>query len=365
MKKQNKDILRKKGLELMNLWRADWNRFVREALGVTLDKEQQEILSSVQHNRRTSVASGTARGKDFVAACAAICFLYLTPRWRKNSLGEIELVENTKVALTAPTDRQVKNIMMPEISRLFNRAKARGVELIGKLNAYDIRTNNYSDIDQVISAQESYWYCKGDFHSHGDFIGKINYSSPYANCLVTPNNSINGNGSIIRYGIDGVCHQVSNQVLYRSKNPLNNLRVDKARGYKLSSLIFETYGLNKDMWQQNKINCLSNTFTKNQKSLLMIRANEFARKHNINMNIIKDLENRRLMLLTSLESEGTAIRGITESVNQRVEKMNLLIREYTITASNLINNDFYKYIFGIEPGVRIDIIDAEQFEFLN
>lgn len=31
---------------------------------------------------------------------------------------------------------------MPEISRLFNRAKARGVELIGKLNAYDIRTNN-------------------------------------------------------------------------------------------------------------------------------------------------------------------------------------------------------------------------------
>ena len=142
MKKQNKDILRKKGLELMNLWRADWNRFVREAIGVTLDKEQQEILSSVQHNRRTSVASGTARGKDFVAACAAICFLYLTPRWRKNSLGEIELVENTKVALTAPTDRQVKNIMMPEISRLFNRAKARGVELIGKLNAYDIRTNN-------------------------------------------------------------------------------------------------------------------------------------------------------------------------------------------------------------------------------
>ena len=142
MKKQNKDILRKKGLELMNLWRADWNRFVREALGVTLDKEQQEILSSVQYNRRTSVASGTARGKDFVAACAAICFLYLTPRWRKNSLGEIELIENTKVALTAPTDRQVKNIMMPEISRLFNRAKARGVELIGKLNAYDIRTNN-------------------------------------------------------------------------------------------------------------------------------------------------------------------------------------------------------------------------------
>lgn len=140
--KKQKDILRDKGLSLMNSWRADWNKFVREALGVTLDREQQEILSSVQHNRRTSVASGTARGKDFVSACAAICFLYLTPRWRKNERGEIELVENTKVALTAPTDRQVKNIMMPEISRLFNRAKARGVNLIGRLTAYDIRTEN-------------------------------------------------------------------------------------------------------------------------------------------------------------------------------------------------------------------------------
>jgi hypothetical protein len=233
------------------------------------------------------------------------------------------------------------------------------------VTSYDIRVNNYSDINQVISAQENYWYCKGVFHSHGDFIGKINYSSPYSNCLVTSNDSINGNGSIIRYGIDGVCHQVSNQVLYRSKNPFNNLRVDKSRGYKLSSLIFDTYGLNKDIWRQNKINCSINTFTKNQKSLLSIRANSFAKKRNINMNIIKDLEQKRLILLTSLESEGIATKNITESVNQRVEKMNLLIHEYTINASNLVDNDLYEYIFGIEPGVRIDIIDAEQFEFIN
>ena len=72
-----------------------------------------------------------------MAAVAALCFLYLTPRW--NTRGE--LVENTKVALTAPTDRQVKNIMMPEISRLWNKAKMRGVVLPGRLNTYDIRTD--------------------------------------------------------------------------------------------------------------------------------------------------------------------------------------------------------------------------------
>ena len=142
----------------MTMWRNDWNLFVRDALGVTLDKEQQEILTSVQFNPLTSVASGTARGKDFVAACAAMCFMYLTPRWNTKR----ELVANTKVALTAPTDRQVKNIMMPEISRLYNRAKSKGIVLPGRLNAYDIRTDNEE------------WFLTGfkaDEHNHEAWSG--------------------------------------------------------------------------------------------------------------------------------------------------------------------------------------------------
>lgn len=155
---KQEQLIRQRGLSLMNSWRADWCKFVREALGVTLDSEQEAILRSVQFNARTSVASGTARGKDFVAACAAICFLYLTPTWNSNK----ELVNNTKVALTAPTDRQVKNIMMPEISRLFNRAKQRGIVLPGRLNAYDIRT----DFEE--------WFLTGfkaDEHNHEAWSG--------------------------------------------------------------------------------------------------------------------------------------------------------------------------------------------------
>ena len=125
----------------MASWRDDWNKFVHEVLGVTLDVEQQKILSAVQYHPRVSVASGTARGKDFVAACAAMCFMYLTPIWNNRK----ELVGNTKIALTAPTDRQVKNIMIPEISRLFNRAKSRGFELNGKMNAYGITVPGYRE----------------------------------------------------------------------------------------------------------------------------------------------------------------------------------------------------------------------------
>ena len=125
------NLSREKAIRVIDGWRGDWCKFAREALGVSLDREQEAILSSVQYNPRTSVASGTARGKDFVAACAAMSFLFLTPRWNKRR----ELVGNTKVALTAPTDRQVKHIMMPEISRLYNSAKSRGVVLPGKLNS--------------------------------------------------------------------------------------------------------------------------------------------------------------------------------------------------------------------------------------
>jgi hypothetical protein len=115
-------------------WRADWNLFAKEVLRVNLDPEQQAILRSVQFNKMTSVASGTARGKDYVAAVCGMCFLYLTPKWDDKGT----MIENTKVALTAPTDRQVGNIMYPEITRIYHQAKF----LPGRLVAYDIRTDN-------------------------------------------------------------------------------------------------------------------------------------------------------------------------------------------------------------------------------
>lgn len=114
-------------------WRQDWCTFAKEVLHANLDDEQKAILRSVQYNKMTAVASGTARGKDFVTAVAALCFLYLTPRFDKNGV----MVSNTKVALTAPTARQVSNIMTPEFTRLFNSAKV----LPGRLVSDDIRTD--------------------------------------------------------------------------------------------------------------------------------------------------------------------------------------------------------------------------------
>ena len=114
-------------------WRQDWNKFVRDAFRVKLDTEQQRILRSIQEDRMIAVCSGVARGKDFVGACGAICFMYLTPEFDLSG----RLISNTKVVITAPSDRQVKNIMYPEVVRLFNSAKV----LPGRLVGYDIRTD--------------------------------------------------------------------------------------------------------------------------------------------------------------------------------------------------------------------------------
>lgn len=118
-------------------WRADWNSFVYDAMGARLDREQQAIIESIQHEKMVSVASGTSRGKDFVAACASLCFLFLTPKFRDGML-----VENTKIAMTAPTERQVHNIMTPEVRRLYRKMTSKFPFLnIGRMVANDIRTD--------------------------------------------------------------------------------------------------------------------------------------------------------------------------------------------------------------------------------
>jgi hypothetical protein len=118
-------------------WVEDWNLAASELFDVNLDKEQKEILHAIQHNNMVSVASGTARGKDFVAAVAAICFMFFTPKFD----DEGHLIENTKVALTAPTGRQIQNIMYPEITRLYAKAKKIFPIIPGRLTGNDIRTD--------------------------------------------------------------------------------------------------------------------------------------------------------------------------------------------------------------------------------
>ena len=56
---RNNDILRRRGIDLMRSWREDWNRFVRDGLGVVSGIAMVTVVSSVVSGTVSAVVSGT------------------------------------------------------------------------------------------------------------------------------------------------------------------------------------------------------------------------------------------------------------------------------------------------------------------
>lgn len=84
-------------------------QFIHDVLGIKLWSMQEEIVYSVWENRYTSVASCHAVGKSTVSAAIVITYLHLH--------------ENSIVISTAPTGRQVENILWRNIRNMYKKAK--------------------------------------------------------------------------------------------------------------------------------------------------------------------------------------------------------------------------------------------------
>ena len=132
------------------------------------------------------------------------------------------------------------------------------------VTSYDNRAHPYPDIAAVKRAKQDYWYCWGGFHARGGTpnlpdgsLGSHNGDIKLARCLAAPNAdcsaSFAARGTIFTYGVDGVCHQLANQVLYATgRGGARPLTVSMAGGYWLSSGIYGAYGLQHSAWR-NKI----------------------------------------------------------------------------------------------------------------
>ena len=128
------------------------------------------------------------------------------------------------------------------------------------VTTYDNRNFAYPNIQAIVAAGESYWYAWGDFHAAGGtpentsgFLGHQPGVLVAAKCISTPNvdcRSVpSARGCIFSFGIDGVCHQLSNQILYATRVPGRPIfTVSEARGYKESSFLYGTYGLQTTAW---------------------------------------------------------------------------------------------------------------------
>lgn len=92
-------------------YQNDFEGFCLNVLGVTLWDKQIEIGNSVRDNKRTAVSACYASGKTFTAACLVLWWLFT----RRPAM----------VITTAPTGRQVRNLLWREIRKLHRKALRR------------------------------------------------------------------------------------------------------------------------------------------------------------------------------------------------------------------------------------------------
>jgi len=97
------------GRAAVRLWRQDPVRFATDVLGFQPWSRQAEILRAVAAHDRVAVRSGHKVGKSLSVAALALWFVCSFHRAR--------------VVMTAPTHRQIRNILWKELRRLYRGAR--------------------------------------------------------------------------------------------------------------------------------------------------------------------------------------------------------------------------------------------------
>jgi len=114
---------------------------------------------------------------------------------------------------------------------------------------------------------QSYWFSWGSCHETGPGSTArplVTHAADLAvaKCICTadlgeylPANSPS-HGGINLYGIDGVCHQLSNRILWAAtKGAGDPVTVEGAKGYAVSRWAFGVYGVNVAEWQERITHC--------------------------------------------------------------------------------------------------------------
>jgi phage terminase large subunit len=95
--------INKSVLKTLSEWKRSPLQFVTECVKATPSTQQIELLQSVAKEKRITVRSGHGIGKDTSASWIALWFLTTRPY--------------AKVVVTAPTNRQLRDIFLAEISK--------------------------------------------------------------------------------------------------------------------------------------------------------------------------------------------------------------------------------------------------------
>jgi hypothetical protein len=235
---------------------------------------------------------------------------------------------------------------------------------------YDNRSHPYPDIAAVKQAGASNWYCWGSFHPTGGapghpdgFLASANGDKQIANCLVMTNadsrNVAAARGTIFTYGVDGVCHQLANQVLYSTAGGGTPLTVKGARGYSVSTFLYGTYGLQDAAWLAKLQTCAG-------VDRMIIRPINPEAEMN---HLPDDFEDHARQVLSDRPELLARLLALRTEVNAFAAQktpgffppdaalLNARNQHLLEQAAVLLGADLFREVFGLEPGERIDLVD--------
>ncbi len=194
---------------------------------------------------------------------------------------------------------------------------------------------------------ECFWFCWGTYHSAGSYLGHALGDLGLSTCLVKPNDP-QAHGTIFVYAVDGVCHQLANQVLYSTADRGPALTVANARGYRLSHFLYGPYGRNPQAFWQQVAAC------KGGPGKLEAGMDPFADVFTADLPPLK--KERLDALRNEFRERLQPMRGVAQERNVAGD-VNGLINAMLAEAAKLLTVEEFRSVFGVEPGQHVNLVD--------
>ena len=215
-----------------------------------------------------------------------------------------------------------------------------------------------------------FWYCWGDAHEAKQeqgvrLLACVPIDLRLASCLAQPNIPAEHGG--IMYGIDGVCHQMANRILFAARGLPT---VSDAQGYEKSYYFYDTYGTNYDEWELRKERCGLRPRPpsgERRRSTLSDRIHNLFRSR-LGPAFPEDYISRVEELDEELSRERSTLddavrRGQIHGA-QYADQLNSLFAEHLRRVVAVIGPEAYETVFGERPGDGYELVDpvvAERF----
>lgn len=243
------------------------------------------------------------------------------------------------------------------------------------------------DAPSTCPPHPEYWYSWGSCHGTGAGttardLGRGPADLRVARCICLPDvedfHPTAGNpahGGIDLYGIQGVCHQLANRILYAtSAAGTPPATVKKAHGYWFSRFLYGTYGANGNEWEARKVKCsaAAGAATPAPTAARMAAASPLVMldqdlaamfderfQKDYSRAALAQIVDLRHQLLDEKAALDQRVRIAALPPRQFADQVNDLLNRYLRRVEEILGPAQYERLFGQPPGRPVGVVDPE------